>query len=62
MCVSNQGMNCECVHIVVQICCYNKCGIVLKGFNPHLPKLITPHDHGFSLSLWYQNFGNILQK
>jgi hypothetical protein len=23
MCVWNQGMNCECVHIVVQIYCYN---------------------------------------
>ncbi len=28
---------CECVHIVMQICFYNKCGIVLQEFNPHLP-------------------------
>jgi hypothetical protein len=25
------------VHILVQICCYSKCGIGLRGFNPHLP-------------------------
>jgi hypothetical protein len=37
-CVLNQSINCECVSIVMQICCYNKCGIVLKEFNPHLPK------------------------
>ncbi len=37
MCVYNQCNNCECVHIVVQICCYIKCGMGLQGFNPHLP-------------------------
>jgi hypothetical protein len=36
--VLNQGMNCECVHIVVQMSCYSKCGIVLHEFNPHLPQ------------------------
>ncbi len=25
------------MHIVVQIYCYNKCGIGLQGFNPHIP-------------------------
>ncbi len=34
--VQNQCMNCECVRIVMQICCYSKCGIGLQGFNPHL--------------------------
>ncbi len=24
------------MNIVVQICCFRKCGIVSKGFNPHL--------------------------
>jgi len=28
-CVYNQGKNYECMHIVVQIYCYNKCGIVM---------------------------------
>jgi hypothetical protein len=32
-------MNCECVHIVVQMSCYNKCRIVLHGFNPHISQL-----------------------
>jgi hypothetical protein len=32
-----QGNNCECVHIIIQICYYSKCGIVLQGFNLHLP-------------------------
>ncbi len=36
MCVQNQGKNCEGVHIVMQIYCYSKCGIVLQEFNPHL--------------------------
>ncbi len=25
------------MNIVVQIYCFNKCGVFLKGFNPHLP-------------------------
>jgi hypothetical protein len=25
-----------CAYIVMQICCYSKCGIILQGFNPHL--------------------------
>jgi len=24
------------VHIIEQICCYNKCGIGMQGLNPHL--------------------------
>jgi hypothetical protein len=35
-CVYNQCKNCECVHLVMQIYCYNKCGIGLQGFNMHL--------------------------
>jgi len=37
MCVWNQCriMN-ECI-FVVQICCYNKCGMLLEELNPHLP-------------------------
>ncbi len=27
----------------MQICCYNKCGIGLHGFNPHLPILYNLH-------------------
>jgi hypothetical protein len=36
-CVYNQGRNYECVHIIMQIYCYSKCGIVLQRVNPHLP-------------------------
>jgi hypothetical protein len=43
-CDWDQGMNYECVHILVQICCYNKCGIIPQEFNPHLPKV-----HGHTL-------------
>jgi len=42
-CVYNQCKNYECVHIIMQICCYNKCGIGLHGFNPHLPILYNLH-------------------
>ncbi len=37
MCVQNQ---CKIVNgciFVVQICCYNKCGVILGELNPHLP-------------------------
>ncbi len=37
ICVYNQSKDCECVHIVVQICCCNECGINMQGFNPHIP-------------------------
>jgi hypothetical protein len=26
----------------MQICCYNKCGIIIQEFNPHLPKRFSP--------------------
>jgi hypothetical protein len=35
-CVYNHGKNYECVHIVMQIYCHNKCGIILQQVNPHL--------------------------
>jgi hypothetical protein len=37
MCVYNQCMNCECVHIVMQIYYHDKCEIGLPRFNPHIP-------------------------
>jgi hypothetical protein len=41
MCVYDQCVNCECVHIAVQIYCYNKCGIGLPWINSHLPLSLT---------------------
>ncbi len=35
-CVYNQRRNCECVHLIMQIYCYNKCGIGLQKFNLRL--------------------------
>ncbi len=41
------------MHIVVQICCYNKCGIVLQGFNSHL--LFGDHLLGLFFYFLYRN-------
>ncbi len=43
MCLESMQELWMCAYFIMQICCYNKCGIGLHGFNPHLPILYNLH-------------------
>jgi hypothetical protein len=42
----------------MQICCYNKCGIIMQEFYPHRPKRFSPLGYGKEMAMHIGVKGN----